>query len=180
MIFPSLRPLLLLPPPECCYFPGQSLCCFLSHFVAQPPGLPSQHSHQHHLPPPHDDTKPTPERGLPTSPLRAHSFSTPKLPETEIFPPHPPPILLKVSTTQPAGGLWPRCPSPTPLSQAAGLYPSCPLSFSAHPPDFLPALALVTSLLDPALTLHLLSLPQASPSHPSSTPLGAWCLDNIG
>lgn len=63
--------------------------------MAQPPGLPSQYSRSTISPHPHDDTKPTSE-GLPTSPLKAHSFSTPKPPEIEIFPPHPPPILLKV------------------------------------------------------------------------------------
>lgn len=87
--------------------------------MAQPPGLPSQHSRSTISPYTHDDTKPTSE-GLPTSPLRAHSFSTPKLPETEIFPPHPPPILLKVVPPSQQVVCGPGVSLSPPHSQAAG------------------------------------------------------------
>lgn len=133
---------------------------------------------QHHLPHPHDDTKPTPE-GPPDLPSEGSVSQLQSCLETEIFLPTPP-ILLKVvppaSRFRPWGVL-----KPTPLPGSRS-YPSCPLSFSAHPPDFLSLPWLLSPpLLDPAHLAPAFSYLQASPSHPSSTPLGAlevWI--NIG
>lgn len=159
---------------KCWCFPGHSLHSLLPLTLrgtihrAAPVTSSSTVSN---LPP--SDTKPTSD-GLLISSLRAHSISTPKLPETQLFPPLPT-CPVEDITTQPVGHLWPwgvLHPQLTPRQQVPFILLPQLLRPSSCLPGHCPGSGLVTSPVDTSLTSHLLFLPQVSRSHPSLTPLG--------